>query len=103
MAGYSHPLSVLCEKITSGWLAWAPTIDLFTVPQGSSSLVNAWDVSQGDCIAVYRKQAADPDFWKALAKHFSAENHAEVISQDHVSCVKSICKLDLLMLLLWYC
>jgi proteasome activator subunit 4 len=82
---------MLCEKIGSGWLAWAPTVDLFVVPQGMSSLEDKWTLEHRDSIAIYREHAMDSKFWRALSKHFSAENHAQSLSQDHVSCVKSIC------------
>jgi proteasome activator subunit 4 len=84
---------MLCEKIKSGWLAWAPSMELFVVPQGMASLEDSWESSHRNNVTIYKEHAADPKFWKALAKHFTAENHAQVISQDHVSCVKSICTL----------
>jgi proteasome activator subunit 4 len=84
---------LLCEKVTSGWLVWAPTIDLFVIPNGTKSIFEPWDSSTLDNIDVYREIADDPSFWKKLSKHFSSENHAQVITQDHVSCVKSILQL----------
>ena len=38
-----------------------------------------------------RKAVLDTSFWKNLSTHFSAENDADVIMQDHALCVKSIC------------
>jgi hypothetical protein len=70
----------------------SPTLDLFVVPTDDAVLANSWDASSQENLAVYRELATDPAFWKSLSKHFTAENHAEVISQDHVSCVKSICE-----------
>jgi proteasome activator subunit 4 len=56
------------------------------------SVFEPWDSSSKENINVYREVADDPNFWEKLSKHFSSENHAEVITQDHVSCIKSIRK-----------
>lgn len=34
----------------------------------------------------------DPSYWEQLAVYYSEENHETNITQDNVSCVKSICE-----------
>jgi proteasome activator subunit 4 len=84
-------LRMLCEKPTSGWVAWGKKVSLFLAPDETKSTFQPWAESCLDNIAVYREVAKDPAFWQKLSKHYASENHAEVITQDHVSCIKSIC------------
>ena len=32
------------------------------------------------------------NYWKKLSNHFSEENNNEGVTQDNISCVKSICE-----------
>lgn len=87
------PLRTLCEKSSSGWLAWGSSHDVFLLPDETQTPFPPWDPENQESMSVIQEFANDPVFWKQLSKHFSAENHAEVITQDHASCVKSICEL----------
>lgn len=87
-----HVCRLLCEKPSSGWLVWGKVVDLFLAPHSQKPTFLPWADECRDNIAAYREIAKDEAFWKKLAKHYSSENHAEVITQDHVSCVKSICE-----------
>ncbi|EIN13624.1 hypothetical protein PUNSTDRAFT_94808 [Punctularia strigosozonata HHB-11173 SS5] len=84
---------LLCEKPTSGWIAWAKHQDKFLLPSATEWPFPAWDPSSSECMSVIEEFANSAAFWKEITKHFSAETHAEAISQDHASSVKSILQL----------
>lgn len=89
--------SLLCEKPTSGWLTWGKTANVFQTPDRTKPTFLPWSDACKEGINVYRELTMKESFWKKLAKHYSSENHAEVITQDHVSCVKSICEYLILL------
>ena len=96
---------LLREKVQSGWLAWPDTVEAYILPSESASPIQSWDKSNAEAVESIRELATDPSFWQKLVKHYSAENHSEVIVQDDASCVKSICSLflifSLFFLLIW--
>ncbi|OBZ79723.1 Proteasome activator complex subunit 4 [Grifola frondosa] len=100
LAEYRVPLDMerarreplLREKISSGWLAWDKSVDCFVIPDPTKSPFE-WDVGSRETLAAIREVVNDSSYWKQLSAHYSAENHAEVIVQDNVSCVKSIFQL----------
>lgn len=84
--------AVLCEKIGSGWLAWKESSSYF-VPQASTSLLLPWCDDCQEAVIAIREIVTQPSYWQKLTKHYSSENHSEVIVQDNASCVKSIFQL----------
>ncbi|TFK57485.1 hypothetical protein OE88DRAFT_1651225 [Heliocybe sulcata] len=91
-AGRAVREPLLCDKPATGWLAWADTYECFLLP-ATDGIAQSWDPTNKDAISAILGMAKDVFFWKKLSNHFSSENHAETISQDHVSCVKSIFQL----------
>ncbi|EPQ60969.1 hypothetical protein GLOTRDRAFT_135553 [Gloeophyllum trabeum ATCC 11539] len=83
---------LLCDKAATGWLAWGETMDFFLLPP-TDGATQQWEPDSAAAIAAIRDIAKDMTYWKKLTGHFSSENHNETISQDHVSCVKSIFQL----------
>lgn len=83
---------MLRDKIKSGWIAWSRTIDCFLAPHSTDPTFPEWDKNSSDALSTLRDIATKPDFWNKLSVHYSSENHSDVITQDNVSCVKSICK-----------
>ncbi|KZT19390.1 hypothetical protein NEOLEDRAFT_1142177 [Neolentinus lepideus HHB14362 ss-1] len=83
---------LLCDKPATGWLAWGETFDSFLLPP-TDNAAQIWEPASMDAISAIRTMAMDTSYWKRLSNHFSSENHAETISQDNVSCVKSIFQL----------
>ncbi|KAF7789227.1 hypothetical protein EIP86_000168 [Pleurotus ostreatoroseus] len=84
---------VLRDKMGSGWLAWRNTVDAYLLPPEQTSVLLPWDPSNAAAVAAIREVAVEASFWAKLAKHYSAENHSDVIVQDNASCVKSIYQL----------
>lgn len=76
-----------------GWLAWGKTISLYKLPHPKVSTFQPWDKESEDAIAAVRSVVNKGSFWKELSTYYAEENQALEITQDNVSCVKSICKL----------
>ena len=51
-----------------------------------------WDLSNEQALEAIREVVTQESFWQKLSKHYSSENHSDVMIQDNASCVKSICK-----------
>jgi proteasome activator subunit 4 len=82
--------SLLQEKATSGWLAWSETTDWYLAP-GEESPLEPWEAASRDAVGTLREVLCDPEYWPKLKIHYSEENNSEIINQDNVSFVKSIC------------
>ena len=67
-------------------------MDCFLVPDPKKSTFQPWDAGCDEVVSAFRTVAKDPEFWKSLSTHYSAENNSDVILQDNLCCVKSICK-----------
>ncbi|KAI0702460.1 hypothetical protein BC835DRAFT_1411015 [Cytidiella melzeri] len=97
LAGFRTPLDtdkaqrepILFEKVYSGWLAWTDETG-FLLPPATSTPTDACHFECHEARDVIRKEVTQSLFWEKLAKHYTAENHSEVIIQDNASCVKSI-------------
>ncbi|KDQ54765.1 hypothetical protein JAAARDRAFT_71570 [Jaapia argillacea MUCL 33604] len=89
----TNPETFLCDKITSGWLVWRDTNDVFLLPPKPVGAFQSWDPTSRETLTAMREVVKESTFWTKLSTHFSMENHQEVISQDNVSCVKSIFQL----------
>ncbi|KAJ7597613.1 hypothetical protein C8J56DRAFT_1001469 [Mycena floridula] len=74
-------------------LAWRNTISLYKPSDQSKSTFLPWETASQDAISVVREQALDTAFWKKLQLYFAEENHETTLTQDNVSCVKSIFQL----------
>lgn len=83
---------ILRDRINSGWLSWRKTYDAYLTPDFDKYPFPHGDEASKEAVAVVREVAHKASFWKELSTHYSSENNAEVIVQDDVSCVKSICK-----------
>ncbi|KAI0094570.1 armadillo-type protein [Irpex rosettiformis] len=97
LADFKAPLDIkkaqreplLFEKVPTGWLAWSDT-SAFLLPPDSSTPMSACHPDCQDALNVIRKEVTQPSFWEKLAKHYTLENHSEVIVQDNASCIKSL-------------
>ena len=67
-------------------------MDAYLAPEPDQYPLPPWDKDSEEAVSVIRELANKTSFWKELSTHYSAENNAEVIVQDDVSCVKSICE-----------
>ena len=67
-------------------------MDCFLVAHASKSTFQPWDASSDDVVMTIRTMAKDPAFWKKLSTHYSAENNSDVVLQDNLCFVKSICE-----------
>lgn len=67
-------------------------MELFLAPPPDSSCFLPWDSVSQDMVTAVREVTTKETFWENLSNHFAEENHAEVTTQDNISCVKSICK-----------
>lgn len=80
------------DKLESGWIAWKSTTDCFLAPHATKSTFQPWDAGSDDVVSMVRSVTTDPSFWKKLSTHYSAENSSDVIMQDNMCFVKSICE-----------
>ena len=78
------------EKVDSGWAAWGSTLSGYSAPHISNPILKPWDAESEDAIAAVREVAKDATYWKDLSIHFTAETHAESVTSDNISSVKSI-------------
>jgi proteasome activator subunit 4 len=90
-------IRLFLETDPPGWLAWNDSITLYKPPDFSKSTFKPWEKASEDAVTAVRELAKDPSFWKKLSTYYAEENHEVVITQDNVSCVKSICMFILLI------
>ena len=83
--------SIFFDKDPPGWICWDGSIELYQAPDGTKSTFQPWETCSQDAITAFREWAMDPSSWEQLAGYYSEENLETVITQDNVSCVKSIC------------
>ena len=69
---------------------WQDTVSLYLSPHSSKSTFEPWEASE-DVVQAIREVTTAPEYWENLSTYFSEENHETYITQDNVSCVKSIC------------
>ncbi|KAF8898398.1 hypothetical protein BD779DRAFT_1607219 [Infundibulicybe gibba] len=81
---------IFLDKNPCGWIAWPKSIALYTPPDASSSTFQPWEKLSTDTVAAIRGAVMDASFWEKLSGYYSEENHETTITQDNVSCVKSI-------------
>lgn len=80
------------DKIGSGWLAWTDGYDAFLAPQPDIHALLPWKEDCQEIVELLRETSMTTRFWEKLSVHYSSENNSEVVSQDNMSSVKSICK-----------
>ena len=83
---------MFCDKSLQGWLAWSDEQELYHVPHPTRSTFLPWEKASEAAIASVRDVVTDSSFWKQLSGHFAEETHEVVVTQDNISCVKSICE-----------
>ena len=82
---------LLQDKAPEGWLAWPKTPDLFLAAPAGDSMFKPWETASQGMVTAVREVALTKEYWTKLSGHFAEENHADVATQDNISCVKSIC------------
>ena len=71
---------------------WRETVSLYLSPHSSKSTFEPWEAPSEDVIQAIREVTTVPEYWENLSVYYSEENHETSITQDNVSCVKSICE-----------
>jgi proteasome activator subunit 4 len=71
-------------------LAWSETADWYLAP-GEGPPLEPWESASQDAIETLREVLRDPEYWSKLKIHYSEENNSEIVNQDNVSFVKSLC------------
>lgn len=71
---------------------WGETVSLYLSPCSSKSTFKPWEAASADAIQAIREIATEPEYWENLSTYYSEENHETSITQDNVSCIKSICE-----------
>ncbi|KII93397.1 hypothetical protein PLICRDRAFT_694576 [Plicaturopsis crispa FD-325 SS-3] len=79
-----------CDKISSGWLAWSSTLELFLPPYPIKSTFQPWEPTSESVVAVFREAATDASYWTSLSTYLSEENHENGVTDDNIANVKSI-------------
>lgn len=92
LAQADHMIRLIRDKVGSGWVVWGKSVDYFLAPHPSKSTFQPWDAGSEDAVSAIRELAKDASFWKGLSTHYSMENTSDVILQDNLCCVKSICE-----------
>lgn len=69
---------------------WRETVSLYLSPHSTKSTFEPWEASE-DVVQAIREVTTAPAYWENLSTYYSEENHETYITQDNVSCVKSIC------------
>ena len=80
------------DKLESGWIAFGKTIDSFLLPHPTKSTFQPWDAGSDTVVSTIRSITTTSSFWEKLSTHYSAENNSDVILQDNLCFVKSICE-----------
>ncbi|KAH8120571.1 ARM repeat-containing protein [Phellopilus nigrolimitatus] len=81
---------ILQDKANVGWLAWPEHVELYLAAPPGKSCFKPWEPASQEMVAAVREVVLNEKFWKSLSGRFAEENHATVITQDNISCVKSI-------------
>ncbi|TFK76829.1 hypothetical protein BDN72DRAFT_890635 [Pluteus cervinus] len=81
---------LLLDGNPPGWLTCNSEFTLYALPDETKPTFGPWEAASQEAVDAIREMVTDPEFWEELSGHFSEENHEEVITQDNVSCVKSI-------------
>lgn len=82
---------VFQDKIEVGWLAWPPVLRMYQYPLDAASAFQPWDSQSQDAVRAIRETVVDERYWRELASQLAEENQVEVVTQDNISNVKSIC------------
>ncbi|KAK0456353.1 hypothetical protein EV421DRAFT_1699087 [Armillaria borealis] len=96
LAAYKVPFQwnqkqpIFLDTFLQGWVAWSTSISLYRPPDTVKSTFQPWDPSSQEAIKALKTVTTDPSYWKNLSTYFSEENHEVSLTQDNVSCVKSI-------------
>ncbi|KAF9270499.1 ARM repeat-containing protein [Marasmius fiardii PR-910] len=80
------------DKAPPGWAALSEHASFYRIPDSTRSTF-VWEEPSAEAIAAARKITTDPNFWKKLSNYLAEETHETVLTQDNVSCVKSIFQL----------
>ena len=84
--------SFLQDKITSGWLAWSHTIELYLNPPREKSSYSPWRNGDQETIDTLRAVVSDPSFWTKYIIHLREENGNYSVSYDNIAFINSICR-----------
>jgi len=92
--------SLFYDKDPPGWLTWEKSVKLYMLPHSTKSTFSSWDPASQEIISVVIETTTQQKFWEKVSAYYAEENHETVIIQDNVSCVKSICMLSLLIIII---
>ncbi|KAJ4489583.1 hypothetical protein C8J55DRAFT_557490 [Lentinula edodes] len=84
---------LFCDKDPQGWIAWGRSISLYEPPHPTHSSLLPWESASQEAVSAASQIATRPEFWKKLNKYLSEENSETSMTQDNVSCIKSIFQL----------
>ena len=87
-----HSRRILQDKGSVGWLTWPKSVERFKVAAAGKSPFLPWEERSQEMLAAVQEAAGSEDYWKKLTKYFAEENHANVATQDNISCAKSLCR-----------
>jgi proteasome activator subunit 4 len=79
------------DKGPAGWLVTDGTLSGYSVPDEFRSTFQPWEAASQGAVDVVRRATTQEAFWKKLSGRYSEENHQTTVTQDNISCVKSIC------------
>lgn len=65
---------------------------MYKPPNHTKPSLLPWEAASQEAVSAASKLATKSTFWKNFTKYLAEENSETAITQDNVSCVKSICK-----------
>ncbi|KAJ3917772.1 hypothetical protein F5877DRAFT_79643 [Lentinula edodes] len=84
---------LFCDKNPQGWIAWGRSISLYEPPHPTHSSLLPWESASQEAVSAASQIATRPEFWEKLNKYLSEENSETSMTQDNVSCIKSLFQL----------
>ncbi|KAL0950828.1 hypothetical protein HGRIS_007590 [Hohenbuehelia grisea] len=98
LEAYKHPVELSSQsgqglyrdRDPQGWVAWMPKVELQRVPHPSKSVFQPWEAPSKVAVDALRKTALNSSFWDNLITYYSEETNESALTQDNISCVKSI-------------
>ncbi|KAE9410746.1 ARM repeat-containing protein [Gymnopus androsaceus JB14] len=78
------------DKTPPGWIAWGNSIAMYKPPHPTKPSLLPWELASQEAISAASNLATKTSFWKTYAKYLAEENSETTMTQDNVSCVKSI-------------
>ncbi|KAF8649879.1 hypothetical protein AX16_005641 [Volvariella volvacea WC 439] len=101
LADYKRPVDLTTaaqeptfrDRDPPGWLVHGNSLPLYMLPPPEFSVLSAWETESQPILEAMQQVLVTKGFWERLVAKYSEETSADIMTQDHVSCIKSIFQL----------